>query len=76
MFRLILKRSVVDECDDIEKVCRQLLELGIKTLNDKENMMKTALWYHRDTGFLEKIETKEQLEFAEENDEYQLLFLN
>tara|TARA_B100000768_G_scaffold181907_1_gene207312 strand:+ start:2059 stop:2301 length:243 start_codon:yes stop_codon:yes gene_type:complete len=76
MFRLIIKKSVIENSNDFEKVCRQLIELGIKTLNDKEKLLKPALWYHLETGFLQKVETKEQLKFAQENDDYQLLFLN
>ena len=76
MFRLIIKKSVIENSNDFEKVCRQLIELGIKTLNDKEKLLKPALWYHLETGFLEKVTTKEQLKFAQENDDYQLLFLN
>lgn len=76
MFRLIIKKSVIENSNDFEKVCRQLIELGIKTLNDKEKLLKPALWYHLETGFLQKVETEEQLKFAQENDDYQLLFLN
>jgi len=76
MFRLIIKKSIIKNDDDFEKVCRQLLTIGIETLNDEEKLLKSALWYHLETGFLEKVETKEQLKFAQENDNYQLLFLN
>tara|TARA_R110001592_G_scaffold133438_3_gene348698 strand:- start:2513 stop:2755 length:243 start_codon:yes stop_codon:yes gene_type:complete len=76
MFRLIIKKGVIEDSNEFEKVCRQLLKLGIETLNDKEKLIKPALWYHLDTGFLEKVETQEQLKFAQENDNYQLLFLN
>ncbi len=76
MFGLIVKRDVFEDCEDIREVYEQLLKVGVKTLNDKEKIVNSALWYHKNTGLLEKVKTKEQLKFAEENDEYSLLFLN
>jgi len=76
MFGLIVTKSVINNINDIQKVYEQLLKVGVKTLNDKEKIVESALWYHKNTGLLEKVKTKEQLKFAEENDEYQLLFLN
>lgn len=76
MFGLIVKRDVIENVDDVHEVYEELLKVGVKTLNDKEKIVDSALWYHKNTGLLEKVKTKEQLKFAEENDEYQLLFLN
>jgi len=76
MFGLIVKKNVIDNSDDVHKVFEQLLKIGVNALNDKETIVESALWYHKNTGLLEKVKTKEQLKFAEENDEYQLLFLN
>ena len=76
MFGLIVKRDIIENIDDVHEVYEQLLRVGVKTLNDKEKIVESALWYHKNTGLLEKVKTKEQLKFAEENDEYQLLFLN
>jgi hypothetical protein len=76
MFGLIVKKDIIEGIDDVHEVYEQLLKVGVKTLNDKEKIVESALWYHKNTGLLEKVKTKEQLKFAEENDEYQLLFLN
>ena len=76
MFGLIVRKNVFDNYKNIREVYEQLLKVGVKALNDKEEIVKSALWYHKNTGLLEKVKTKEQLKFAEENDEYQLLFLN
>ena len=76
MFKLIVSKDILESDCDIQNVCNQLVHIGFKTLIDNEDVIKPALWYHRDTGFLEKITTKEQFKFAQENEEYQLLFLN